>query len=141
MQALKIAPLPIAPWSIAGRGGPTLISVDDGLRASTTVETLAALRPVFARSGTITAGTSSQIADGAAAIVLMSSTAADALGITTLPPWSRTLSLPAQTYRCTRNRRSRSPLFRRSGRPRPSHRSIRCSYRRAPRSSACCARL
>jgi acetyl-CoA C-acetyltransferase len=72
----------IAPLSIAGRGGPTLISVDDGLRASTTVETLAALRPAFGESGTITVGTSSQIADGAAAIVLMSSTAADALGIT-----------------------------------------------------------
>ncbi|MBC7763096.1 MAG: acetyl-CoA C-acyltransferase [Candidatus Saccharibacteria bacterium] len=82
VQASEIAPLSIAPWSIAGRGGPTLISVDDGLRASTTVETLAALRPAFGESGTITAGTSSQIADGAAAIVLMSSSAADALGIT-----------------------------------------------------------
>ena len=77
VQASEIAPL-----SIAGRGGPTLVSADDGLRASTTIETLATLRPAFGESGTITAGTSSQIADGAAAIVLMSSAAADALGIT-----------------------------------------------------------
>ncbi|GGF21480.1 acetyl-CoA C-acyltransferase [Subtercola lobariae] len=70
----------IVPFSVPGRKGATVVSADDGLRAETTVETLAGLRPAFGSSGTITAGNSSQITDGAAAIVLMSETAADALG-------------------------------------------------------------
>ncbi|MCU1478908.1 MAG: acetyl-CoA C-acyltransferase [Subtercola sp.] len=70
----------IAPFSVAGRKGATVVSADDGLRADTTTSTLATLRPAFGSSGTITAGNSSQITDGAAAIVLMSEAAADALG-------------------------------------------------------------
>jgi acetyl-CoA C-acetyltransferase len=60
----------IVPFTTPGRRGRT-ISADDGLRPGTTVETLAALRPAFTADGGITAGNSSQITDGAAAVVLM----------------------------------------------------------------------
>lgn len=71
----------VAPFTIAGRRGDTVISADDGVRAETTVETLAGLRPAFSQDGTITAGNASQITDGAAALVLMSPAAAAARGI------------------------------------------------------------
>ena len=71
----------IVPFTIPGRRGDTVVSADDGLRADTTVQTLAGLRPAFGSSGTITAGNSSQLTDGAAAIVLMSDTAAARLGV------------------------------------------------------------
>ena len=48
------------------------ISVDDGVRADTTPEALAKLRPVFASNGTVTAGNSSQMTDGAAAALVVS---------------------------------------------------------------------
>jgi len=54
---------------------------DEGIRPNTTVETLAKLRPAFVKDGTITAGTASQISDGAAAVVVMSAAAAAAAGI------------------------------------------------------------
>lgn len=47
------------------------VSVDDGLRADTTVESLGRLRPAFAAEGTVTAGNASQISDGAAALVIV----------------------------------------------------------------------
>lgn len=71
----------IEPFSVKGRKGPTVVSLDDGLRADTTKESLGALRPAFDPAGTITAGNSSQITDGAAAVVLMSEAAAAARGI------------------------------------------------------------
>jgi acetyl-CoA acyltransferase len=49
-----------------------LIDTDDGIRADTTVETLAKLRPAFSVKGSVTAGNSSQMTDGAAALVLVS---------------------------------------------------------------------
>jgi acetyl-CoA C-acetyltransferase len=48
------------------------VTEDEGIRADTTLESLGRLRPAFAKTGTITAGTSSQISDGAAAVVVMS---------------------------------------------------------------------
>jgi acetyl-CoA C-acetyltransferase len=72
----------IAPFTIAGKRGDTIVSADDGVRPETTVETLAGLRPAFTADGTITAGNASQITDGAAALVLMSPAAAAARGIT-----------------------------------------------------------
>ena len=63
----------IVPVSIAQRrGDPLVVSDDEGIRPETTVESLAKLRPVFAKDGTITAGNSSQISDGAAAVVVVS---------------------------------------------------------------------
>ncbi len=74
----------IAPYTITGKRGDTVVATDDGVRADTTVETLAGLRPAFSSSGSITAGNSSQITDGAAALVLMSPAVAAARGVTGL---------------------------------------------------------
>src|SRR6201991_4678494 len=63
------------------RGEPVAFSADEGVRAGTTVETLARLRPAFAEDGTITAGSSSQISDGACAVVVMSKSKAEELGL------------------------------------------------------------
>ncbi|HET6302492.1 acetyl-CoA C-acetyltransferase [Microbacterium sp.] len=52
------------------KGDPVRVTRDEGIRPDTTVETLAKLRPAFAEGGTITAGNSSQISDGASAVVL-----------------------------------------------------------------------
>ncbi len=67
----------------AGRKAVT-VSVDDGVRAETTVESLAALRPAFREDGSITAGNASQITDGAAAVVLVSGAYADEHGLSGL---------------------------------------------------------
>ena len=72
----------IAPYTLTSRAGETVVSDDDGVRADTTVETLGKLRPAFSPEGGITAGNSSQITDGAAALVLMSEETAAARGIT-----------------------------------------------------------
>jgi acetyl-CoA C-acetyltransferase len=72
----------ITPVSLSQRkGDPIVISEDEGVRADTTVETLAKLRPAFAEDGTITAGTSSPISDGACAVVVMSKAKASELGL------------------------------------------------------------
>jgi acetyl-CoA C-acetyltransferase len=72
----------ITPVEIPQRkGDPVLFAQDEGIRAETTVETLGKLRPAFAKDGTITAGTSSQISDGAAAVVVMSKARAEELGL------------------------------------------------------------
>jgi acetyl-CoA C-acetyltransferase len=73
----------IAPVSIPTRkGDPAVVSEDEGVRPDTTPETLAKLRPAFSADGTITAGTSSPISDGAAAVVVMSKAKAEQLGLT-----------------------------------------------------------
>lgn len=74
----------ISPIVVSTRKGETVVSRDDGVRAETTAEGLGTLRPAFDRDGTITAGNSSQITDGAAALVLVSRRAADRLGLTPL---------------------------------------------------------
>ncbi|WP_328331499.1 MULTISPECIES: acetyl-CoA C-acetyltransferase [unclassified Streptomyces] len=72
----------ITPVEIPQRkGDPVLFSQDEGIRAETTAESLGKLRPAFAKDGTITAGTSSQISDGAAAVVVMSKAKAEELGL------------------------------------------------------------
>ncbi|KQY44370.1 acetyl-CoA C-acyltransferase [Cellulomonas sp. Root137] len=52
------------------RGAPVVVSVDEGLRPETSLESLAALRPAFSADGTITAGNASPLTDGAAAVVV-----------------------------------------------------------------------
>ncbi len=75
----------IAPVLIPQRkGDPVEFREDEGIRADTTAEVLAKLRPAFGKDGTITAGTSSQISDGAAAVVVMSKAKAEELGLTWL---------------------------------------------------------
>jgi acetyl-CoA C-acetyltransferase len=75
----------ITPVTIPQRkGDPVVFDTDEGIRADTTVEGLAKLRPAFASDGTITAGSASQISDGAAAVVVMSKTKAQELGLTWL---------------------------------------------------------
>jgi acetyl-CoA C-acetyltransferase len=72
----------ITPVEIPQRkGDPVLFSKDEGIRADTTAESLAKLRPAFDKDGTITAGSSSQISDGAAAVVVMSRAKAEELGL------------------------------------------------------------
>ncbi len=66
------------------KGDPLVISEDEGIRPDTTVESLAKLRPAFAKDGTITAGSSSPISDGAAAVLVMSKAKAKELGLTWL---------------------------------------------------------
>jgi len=72
----------IAPIEIPQRkGDPLVIDTDEGVRPETTVSTLARLRPAFSAGGTITAGNSSPISDGAAALVVMSKAKAEELGL------------------------------------------------------------
>jgi len=61
----------IEPVLIRTRHGEILIDTDEGVRADNTVKTLAALRPSFREDGTITAGSASQISDGAVAVIVM----------------------------------------------------------------------
>src|SRR3954462_8185842 len=64
------------------KGDPIEFREDEGIRADTTAESLPKLKPAFAKDGTITAGTASQISDGACAVVVMSAEKAAELGIT-----------------------------------------------------------
>jgi acetyl-CoA C-acetyltransferase len=71
----------IVPVQVPAKGGEQLtVTEDEGIRPGTTAEALARLRPAFRKDGTITAGTASQISDGAAAVVVMSAEAARKAG-------------------------------------------------------------
>ncbi|WP_020670974.1 acetyl-CoA C-acetyltransferase [Amycolatopsis nigrescens] len=75
----------IAPVQIPQRkGDPAIFDTDQGVRGDTTAESLGNLRPAFASDGTITAGSASQISDGAAAVVVASRAKAEELGLTPL---------------------------------------------------------
>ncbi|MGY2875675.1 acetyl-CoA C-acetyltransferase [Marmoricola sp. URHA0025 HA25] len=63
------------------KGDPVVIAQDEGVRGDTTAESLAKLPPAFTKEGTITAGSSSQISDGACAVVVMSKAKAEELGL------------------------------------------------------------
>ncbi|MDH6293275.1 acetyl-CoA C-acetyltransferase [Rhodococcus opacus] len=63
------------------RGEPLVVTEDEGVRADTTAESLSKLRPAFSKNGTVTAGSASQISDGAAAVVVMSKAKAEELGL------------------------------------------------------------
>ena len=73
----------VVPVSISQRKGePIVFAQDEGIRADTTTESLGKLRPAFSKDGTITAGSASPISDGAAAVIVMSKTKAEELGLT-----------------------------------------------------------
>jgi acetyl-CoA C-acetyltransferase len=75
----------IAPVFVPQRkGDPIEFREDEGIRGDTTVESLSKLRPAFTKDGTITAGSASQISDGACAVVVMSKAKAEELGLTWL---------------------------------------------------------
>jgi acetyl-CoA C-acetyltransferase len=74
----------IVPVVVPGRRGDTVVDTDEGIRPDTTVETLAKLRPAFRPDGTLTAGNSSTINDGGAAVVLTTRANAEANGWTPL---------------------------------------------------------
>lgn len=75
----------IVPVEIPQRkGDPVQFTVDEGVRADTSTESLGALRPAFRKGGTITAGNASQISDGACAVVVMSKAKAQEQGLTWL---------------------------------------------------------
>jgi 3-oxoadipyl-CoA thiolase len=83
----------IVPVTIPQRkGDPVIVSVDERPRRDTTLESLARLRPAFRKDGTVTAGNSSGLNDGAAAVLLMSTEKAAELG---LKPLARILSSAA----------------------------------------------
>jgi acetyl-CoA C-acetyltransferase len=63
------------------KGEPVVVSNDEGVRASTTMESLASLKPAFDKTGTVTAGNASQISDAGSAVVMMSKRAAEKRGI------------------------------------------------------------
>ena len=72
----------ILPIEIKAGGVVATFDTDEGLRPTTTVESLGTLRPAFKEDGVVTAGNSSQITDGSAAILIMSKDKADELGLT-----------------------------------------------------------
>ncbi len=80
LLADEIVPVPVP----QRRGEPLIFDTDEGVRADTSAEALSKLRPSFAADGTITAGSASQISDGACAVVVMSAEAAAAAGATVL---------------------------------------------------------
>ncbi|QSB05985.1 acetyl-CoA C-acetyltransferase [Natronoglycomyces albus] len=75
--ASEIAPIEVP----AGRKETKILDADEGIRADTTAEGLGKLRPAFAKDGTITAASASQISDGAAALVLTTKRYAEANGL------------------------------------------------------------
>jgi len=74
----------ITPIEYQTRKGMEALETDEGIRPDTTAETLANLNPAFRENGVLTAGNSSQISDGAAAVVLASADAVEAHGLTPL---------------------------------------------------------
>jgi acetyl-CoA acetyltransferase family protein len=86
--AVEIAPISVLPR----KGEGHLFSVDERPRRDTTIEALARLRPIFRKEGTVTAGNSSGLNDGAAALMVMNAARARELG---LRPWVRIVSSAA----------------------------------------------
>ena len=72
----------IIPVTVPGRKSSTVVSVDEGPRRESSLESLAKLRPVFRKDGIVTAGSSSPLSDGAAALVLASEEAVAKYGLT-----------------------------------------------------------
>lgn len=71
----------IVPFTISGKKGDIVVESDEYIRAGTTLDGLAKLKPAFTKDGTVTAGNASGINDGAAALVLMSAKDASARGL------------------------------------------------------------
>ncbi len=87
----EIVPLEVTTTTLDGTK-KVIFDQDELIRRDTTVEGLAKLRPVFSPKGSVTAGTSSPLSDGAAAVVIMSAEKADELGV---EPWMRFVGFTA----------------------------------------------
>jgi acetyl-CoA C-acetyltransferase len=74
----------IVPVSVQGRKETVVVDADEGPRAGTSLESLSKLRPAFDKEGSVTAGNSSGVNDGASAVVVMSASRARDLGLTPL---------------------------------------------------------
>jgi acetyl-CoA C-acetyltransferase len=74
----------IAPVTVPSRKGDTVVEHDEYVRAGTTLDAVSKLKPAFSKDGTVTAGNASGLNDGAAAVVIMSSSEASRRGITPL---------------------------------------------------------
>jgi len=74
----------IAPVTVKGRKGDTVVEQDEYIRPGATLDAMAGLRPAFAKDGSVTAGNASGINDGAAALLLMSAKDAEARGLSPL---------------------------------------------------------
>ena len=82
----EVVPVPVEIVEPGGNGGGAIrrsytVTRDEGPRADTSVQALAKLKPAFKEGGTVTAGNSSQMSDGAAAVIIMSRAKAEALGL------------------------------------------------------------
>ena len=81
----EIVPIQVSREGVDDNGRPWARSIifdtDEGVRADTTADILAKLKPSFAREGTVTAGNTSQMSDGAAAVIVMSRARAEQLGV------------------------------------------------------------
>ncbi len=73
--------IPVVVKDDEGKDTDEMLSADEGIRPDTTPETLAKLKPAFKPDGKVTAGNSSQITDGASAVLIMSEEKANALGL------------------------------------------------------------
>ena len=124
----------IVPVEIPQRkGAPLIVNRDEGIRPETTVESLGGLRPAFAEGGTITAGNSSQISDGASAVVLTTRAHADENGWTVLAVVGASgqtagpdNSLQAQPARAIERACAEAGHHPRRPRPRRDQRGVRC---------------
>jgi acetyl-CoA C-acetyltransferase len=75
------SPRKFAPVTGRSKRGDVVVDQDEGIRPDATPDSMARLRPAFADDGTITAGSASQLSDGACAVVVMSKSRAQALGL------------------------------------------------------------
>ena len=83
----EIVPIRVKVTGKDGAVKEVTLDKDDGIRADTTAESLAKLRPAFKEDGTTTAGNASQVTDGAAAVLLMKRKKAQELGLPIIGKW------------------------------------------------------